>query len=481
MIDNNIEFDEKKIKEINRFLDRLYKITREYNNSINSDIIYNELKRYGLKDSDIDLHGKLFHPKELFSDLNDYFRNRPNLRILQQDYWLGLISRNDDHMSEKEFIKLYIPIAYNHLSDASKQLFDFVEQLNVYHESKINKEIRSDNIIIRLKRNDFDSARKIISFINSNQIIKKGLNRPNPFIPTINGVGYMVESGESYSRQIAILLTEYLNDFCNNHKGKLIRVNKPTVEEFYNLYIKKAEYYIKSYKYSSEVKNTFLDLLSKNKLFYSKMRLEERNQKNEQRYKNIYLFLESIKATYKKYGINQARYAIIRIINDNDYDFITNETPEFRYREQLKSTVSPTEIKNYIKTTLNIIDRDLNDNDIDKYLFYILSDELVETFKQCCIVTLEKYNKKQLITAINKKIFNNDSDYFSKYSSDNNQTINYREIIKNYTPEVIRNAMLILLSYYGIDKTNSNNKEIIGTYVDLLEKSVQKTPKKQKK
>ena len=45
-------------------------------------------------------------------------------------------------------IKLYIPMDFEHIKEGANQLFDFICDINVEHQSKIAASIRNDNKLI---------------------------------------------------------------------------------------------------------------------------------------------------------------------------------------------------------------------------------------------------------------------------------------------------------------------------------------------
>ena len=71
---------------------------------------------------------------------------------------------NGPRLPEETLIKLYIPLDKKHLREGAILIFNYIENLGIDHESKIADEIRSDNIVIRLKKTDADKAMQIIDF-----------------------------------------------------------------------------------------------------------------------------------------------------------------------------------------------------------------------------------------------------------------------------------------------------------------------------
>ena len=146
------EFDNKKIEEINTFLDRIYQISKSYP-LISEDIVYNELRRYSLKRNDFvnSDYGTVKDVEFLFEPLKKYFNKRKRLSVEQYEDWKHFLCFDSNpSLNSDKFLKLYIPIDSNHLEESSKKIFDFIERLGVRHISKIARVMRSDNVVVRL-------------------------------------------------------------------------------------------------------------------------------------------------------------------------------------------------------------------------------------------------------------------------------------------------------------------------------------------
>lgn len=299
--------------------------------------------------------------------------------------------------------------------------------------------MRSDNLIIRLEDTDIDSASRIIEFVNSNFDTNNSLNKTNPFIPTINGVGYMVESGISYNTEISKLLEQFINIY--------IRANTcPSIQNFYD--------WFKQNNSSIEINNIFENSLG----------IQKQTSVSQKKA----IFFDTLKATYTKHGIKQTEYALEQVIYNNNYKGFSNGNSNIRYRDLLMQTITPDEIKNFIKEALEN-DIDINKNDINKFCFKLFENDLVFKLNDACNVTLNNYNIEQLISAIAKLLYENNPGMFSRFSKNKNDKTNYREIISQYDKNNILMSIVKHLSLKGISYDLENTDELIRTYaLDIM-------------
>ena len=227
---NNIIFDPPRKEEMDEFLKYIYQIAVQ-NNYINEYIIYNTMTDYSLKREDID--------KELKTgaDISEFFDKWEQEYPIDESYKNGFfayVSPNWESFCQfisteyerdnNGYLKLYIPVDKEHIYESAKKIFNHVSSIGADHESKISRVIRSDNVVIRLRANDYKNAQSIIDYINNDPYIKEGLNKTNPFVPTYKGIGIMKESGISYNYEMSNLICKYIRE----------KKEEPTIEDFYN-------------------------------------------------------------------------------------------------------------------------------------------------------------------------------------------------------------------------------------------------------
>lgn len=456
-----MNYDISKYVQMDNFLKRLYRIGIQNDMSFDSDTIYNELCRYGLKENDVYNHdGK---------DISNYFDNWINrfkydnsMNVFVSEDWNHFCQFNSKKdLCEEEYIKLYIPIDYDHLERGVEELFEYINRENIVHSSKVARLVRSDNVVIRLHKNDQHSAMKIINFINQNVYIKEGLNSTNPFIPTINGIGYMIEPGISYNTEISDLFSVYINDAIANKK-------ETSLYDFSNWFkINCAKY--KSQNICKEISKIFSILLGK-------VKKEDNNNyhdvtKHDDVSKKNVMLINAIKATYSKFGYAQVVTAIIRAIKENNFRYFSNGGKEKNgYRDRLENNVFGSEIEKIINKVLLASGIDVTNNalvDIPKYVDLVLANEIVFDLDKICSVTIDNHNSQHLYYALMDYINNGSLSRFSRFSK-NGELVNYRSEIKKINREQIVDYIEKSLQLKGISTKNMETRQLLDIYSRVL-------------
>lgn len=442
-------FDEPRFNEMQHFLMRLYQIGREnLNVQIDKNLVRHELRKYELSSGDVKYDGNYVECKELFKKWIERNKKVQGLTILYEldwPYFLQFYSTGDRKYFDENpyYIKLYIPMKQKKLFESVNILFDYINNSKIKHESKVADKIRTDNVIIRLINDDIDSALKIIDFVNKDKIIKNNLNKTNPFVPTINGIGFMYETGISYNEELATLIAHYIT-MCIEKR------HAPVLSDFYR--------WFKENNQSIEVNNIFAYAIGEKNTINIKDINEQREQSKYQ------LLTEAIKATFLKYDIFQAICALKMLIEEGNYGYFTNGTGEIAYRDCLKTTVTMDDAIRYVKTTLNKSGY-LVDDDIIEFCQNVLIKNVLNEFCEACYITYMNYDKEQLESALKSKIYKNDSSEFSRFSKrDVNRKKNYRDIIEKYDRNNIINLMKLFLQIRAVDYEKSEVDEIIELY-----------------
>lgn len=234
---------------IEEFLKMLSRITFENpEDSLNENIVYSFLIDLGVQDKTLnkdELSEKCFANEcrenqinYLFSYWINKFYHKKNTKCFVDfnwDYFCQFISsdvyygRKGD-IRESTHIKLYIPLDSKHIKDGANMIFDFLDQNNISHLSKIGSVIRFDDIVIRVF-NESD-ARKIIKYINSNSYINEGLIKPNPFLYSENGIALAFDGELSCNSCLATIICEYIK---NKKVSNGYNSSKPiTFNDFYD-------------------------------------------------------------------------------------------------------------------------------------------------------------------------------------------------------------------------------------------------------
>lgn len=412
---------------------------------INNNLIYREIIRNGLKKTDMNEDRSLISNQHLFPKWTERYMSHQGINVFCNPAWEYFLQFTNGDIYEEEFIKLYIPLDKEHLYEGANILFDFIESQNITHLSKISQEVRSDNVVVRLKKNDTASAKKIIDFINNNAYLKEGLNKTNPFTPTYNGIGIMQEKGISYNNEMAFMISNYILRSYNDEKENV------SINDFLD--------YFSKHCYNGEVQDIFGTYIGNTK--------SELNSSQK-----LNLLIESLAATYNKYGYSQAKWALEKSL-DGDFSSFTNHT----YRKNLKENLDPLTIRTFIYKTLERLKIDINQINIEeiikKYCDFIFEESRTLTFEEICKTTLEKYDNTQLQTAIIVLMEYGNEKYFSRYKNDDTTT-NYRLLASTYDKESITNAMKKSLILRGINPNNISLKYLTNMYVHELENGLVK-------
>ena len=452
----SLVYDGPRKEEMQKFLDFMYEIRKQNPNMIfTGNTVYSQLRDGGLPRSERDEFGKGLDVRRFFDRWQKDFKGRKTWTGVTSNFWYWFQFVNGTR-GEKEFIKLYIPINMPHLYEGVKQLFDFIDREGIQHQSKVGQNMRIDNVIVRLKKGDVDSALKIIDFINNNRYLKTGLNKNNPFIPTIKGIGYMDEHGNSYNSDLSDLICAYLSD-CYN-KGK----SKASVEEFRE--------YIKRYSYDKNLVETF-DIAYNGE--------KEKKKENKEKIKlnldqKIGLLMDSIKATYNKYGYEQVEYALISAITGGNYSYFTNGNTRLSLRKLLEENISKDEIGKIIRCSLDelVPQKMISKNEIDNIKLYcrvVLMNKMTFNLDEACMVTLEKYGRDQLFAAISLFVRSNNPDRFSRFYGQSKN--NYRDLIARIGNENIMSLIMQSLRAKGYDTVGLNDDQLISGYITMLEQT----------
>lgn len=363
MVVNNtmsLKYDNVRFEEMNEFLKKLLKYTYDYDEEQDRESVYRALCNYDIKEDDMNNDfGKEIELNTVYewehefdsysSGKKCHFSDRDK-SFVHFDSWT-MIEREAERLDDRKYIKLYISLDSDHLEKGVNELFNYIVKEKIMHCSKVAKHFRSDNIVIRIPQTEQDNAFKIIDFISNNQYIQEGLNKTNPFISTVNGVGYMEEEGISYNAEIANLIANYINDVYYEDE------NNVSINEFItwlNENINSTE----TLRGASiaEIKRIFDISVDSNNRDIEFIPRRENVLTNEKET----MIKEAFDYTYDYGGfsfmskdetkkLNHLKHAIERVILDREYgSFENGYDEENKYKKKLMINVSPEELKMFI-------------------------------------------------------------------------------------------------------------------------------------
>ena len=360
--------------EMEKFIKHLEKIRIKINQDLTTDTVYHCLTIGLINDKN---RGNISNYFPIFIE---YFKNKININVFNTHSWRYFCQfcnvNNMDKSSLFNPIKMYLSVSKENIEQVVKILFDFLEQNNICHESKITSEVRTDDIILRVfSKEDADI---IHNFINNNNKIKKSLMKPNPFCYQYSNIGYAIDGELSFNKILSKYLKKYINTtvyykenaslegfihFITNIYNNVFE-QKIGINEFMKIYIDNNElqYFNRNEllnNYEEVTKLIMLSLQNNDFKYFmymvdycnDKSLKKEKIQKfNATSYENIdkkiiYLNI-AILETYKKYGINQVIGALNLAYINGDYRAFTNNN---NARNNLEKNVSSVEIKHIIE------------------------------------------------------------------------------------------------------------------------------------
>lgn len=177
--------------------------------------------------------------EKFFENWINRYKNNPKINVFVSPsfkYFCQFLSNDDKARQVPDHIKVYVPLDPEHIEQGSNMIFDFLTQNNISHLSKIGKDTRIDDIVIRLANKE--GAIKLINFVSSNNYIQEGLLKSNPFTLNVNNLAIACDGKISYNETIAILLQLYITN--KRQENSLNEVNVNDFYEFVHNYYKKV-------------------------------------------------------------------------------------------------------------------------------------------------------------------------------------------------------------------------------------------------
>jgi len=195
------------------------------------NFVFSEITKIGVvRDSDVDFS------KMSFQRLSSYFEDRRNINTFidpKYNYYLELYNNEQEAFSYKEAITMYIPQRGAYLDRSARIIFDYLDNSNMVHISRIAKDERNDNIFIKVfNKND---AVKLLNFLSGDKQVQAGLIEANPFIYRENGIAVFCDRENSYLSVITDLICTYL-------RAKIINNDLTSVDSFDFLYFTEKYY-----------------------------------------------------------------------------------------------------------------------------------------------------------------------------------------------------------------------------------------------
>lgn len=436
--------DHNKIKLATEFLELCQKVTQKTN--LDKSEVYSLLENYKLKDSD-KLSNTNIHPLYYYENWKKALGSKKNLYIHSwRNYWSGF--ENYNFLNESKFIKIYLSLDRDHLFEGVKQLFTYLDSENIVHTSKSTSIVRSDNVVIRLRENDYEGLIKISKYIENNKYIQAGANKINPFLPTVGSIGVMHDDGRTYNGELSNLIANYINTYA--------KTGNINFWHFVN--------YIKS-----EKKDDYLFLETFNNAFFEKSKYQQivenatkENKSNEslnQTGKSLEEILElGILLAFEKYSKHQAIVAISAALK-GDYNYFSrstydNQGNEISIRRYLSDNLSSEQLKSYILKNNAVQQNDSIDDLIRNYVDNVIYRHKGILFENALYATAVKHNdtKEWIMHRIASFGVSGNPKLFSNYNQTVAPNYNFREsVVNNISPKTTNEIVESILYSKGID------------------------------
>ena len=117
----------------------------------------------------------------------------------------------DKKASYENAIKVYFPVKYEYMISALKTLFLYLIRNSIKAQVKFQVKATNENIVIRFY--DSKDVEPFITYANSNFILEDLLEKVNPFIATIYGIGVVKDDNtiSTYNKTLSLMLEEYFS------------------------------------------------------------------------------------------------------------------------------------------------------------------------------------------------------------------------------------------------------------------------------
>lgn len=450
-----------RIKEAQYFLNYLKKIKIENPHIVfDRHCVYQFLARYGLKEKDYDKSGDPIWVREkYFQRWIKAFEGKKQIKVFSTLDWRYWCQFTNGNIEEFEFLKMYLSLDSEHLYEGVLRLFSYMEKENIVHLSKVASEVRSDGIVVRLRKDDMKSLKKICNFIEQDPYIQEGKNCVNPFLLTIGSVGVMLDDGGSYNSEIASVIAEYINS---------INLNEEI--EFSNFLAYAKELLLKWGCYNS------LNGLSV--IYDNVSTVEDEDNKDKNTLKIPQMINDIIRlaiiTNFEKYNKEQVITAVNAALS-GEYGYFSryseaDEKKEYNIRENLKSKVTPDIFEEYIKEKSNYQINNKNDM-IVNFVDNIIYESKGIIFEKAMLETAKKYNDTIENLHLRIRIYINDNNHkaITKYGIGDQSGYNYREaVVKNVSPKQAIEVIEATLGFYGIEYWKMGKEEKIISYSNLI-------------
>lgn len=441
------------------------------------DIAYKNITRFGVRQSEVPID---ISQLNYFNAWVNNFSSINDINCFWDPRWAYFCQFTNGEEIQTDYIKMYIPLDLNHLYNGANMIFEFMAKNKIIHQSKIAKNIRFDDIVIRVTNKE--DALKIADFVKNNKYIQDGLIKENPFTYSKDGISYACDGRISYNSTIC----DFINKYIMSKKNDLDSVN---VSDFYNYILNYYEKVFEEPYNIQQLMNDFnLDMNMASSVFLNYKQVIALILKTSNPNFSFDDFINHFEACNNNLNINYLKITKI----DNTY---TEEQLENLFYE----TITKMSIKygkynaletfnNYLQTGIptnitrldNLRDRVINSN-LRNYITKILQFKgisLEQYYYQLSSTLTGRVDKEQIIIDAVVETFNKYKEEYPEntYEIKNQLTSSLKNVVyahsymgftrqnnarKNMIEHILPNDILAILNkYYGMEQGILNEEQM---------------------
>lgn len=411
-----------RLSEIERFFSFI-KVLIKNNPGLVVDecFIYSLLVNYDVGDD-------IYDVKDFFNGWCNYFRCFPNINVYFSASQRRFLQFENTNYYSAEFVKLYVTFNSQNLDECVKRIFIFLSANNIEHHSKVADCMRSDLVVLRIRKPG--DVSKVIDFINRDSFLVNNARKTNPFLVREGIVGVAFDDKLSYNELLSFLLSQFIRTCISENK----EINFLEFKEFVHAYLNvgfhdnkfltdflQTDYAISNSRRIAEMYDnencigfflanvrSVLELISYSLegkmdlksvlLMYEDSINDDTKRFKELSFSNLVqgyslpffkkLFDDFIYYVYEKYGNTEKVMFAIDGFMQGNVKYITRDNG---FRSKFSSCLDCQVIN------------EITGNNIHKYVTDLLAEYVkirYDIFLRACMVTLEKYGSRQLSTAI---------------------------------------------------------------------------------
>ena len=197
---------------INDFLHQIASDIKRTNESLTSNDIYYLLKYTDIKkDESLAQDIEDFYQKFLDSLNNSLVRHitRKTGQNESTTHYIGFYV--EKRASYTEAYKIYFPVKYEYMISALKTIFSYLIRNSIASTVKFHLKATNENIVIRFYNKE--DILPFINYCNNSFLLDDLLEKTNPFIATIYGIGIVQDDNtlNSYNGSLADILAQYFD------------------------------------------------------------------------------------------------------------------------------------------------------------------------------------------------------------------------------------------------------------------------------